>query len=169
LGRVIQPHFLPATMSDPTPPPNTTNTRPRARSRSRGPTPPPPPRNLPRCAQCAIEFGFFFNRQHHCRNCGQSVCSACSESELPVLEYDFEDPVRVCDMCKNDVLRRNAELLASSSDEDEQALPAPTHAGTKPQQRELVRARIPVSVRVCVCSCPKLMTCNPCCLLLFSV
>jgi hypothetical protein len=114
-------------MSDPTPTNNTT-ARSRARSRSRALTPPPSPKNLPRCAKCRVEFGFLWNRQHHCRNCGQSVCSSCSESEIPVLEYDFEIPVRVCDMCKDDVLTRNAELLACASDDDEPALPA--HVGT---------------------------------------
>lgn len=29
------------------------------------------------CFRCPVRFGFFI-RKHHCRNCGNIVCSTCS-------------------------------------------------------------------------------------------
>lgn len=38
-------------------------------------------------------------RQHHCRKCGEAVCSSCSSkrSTIPLMGFEFE--VRVCDSC----------------------------------------------------------------------
>lgn len=39
--------------------------------------------------------------QHHCRNCGEIFCKACSEqlAPLPNEQGQFCKPVRVCDGC----------------------------------------------------------------------
>lgn len=38
-------------------------------------------------------------RRHHCRRCGQAVCSACSKIRMPVPERGWLTDVRVCDSC----------------------------------------------------------------------
>ncbi|XP_017871345.1 PREDICTED: zinc finger FYVE domain-containing protein 1-like isoform X1 [Drosophila arizonae] len=38
-------------------------------------------------------------RRHHCRRCGQAVCSNCSKRRMPVLERGWQTDVRVCDAC----------------------------------------------------------------------
>ncbi|XP_060662655.1 zinc finger FYVE domain-containing protein 1-like isoform X2 [Drosophila nasuta] len=38
-------------------------------------------------------------RRHHCRRCGQAVCSDCSKNRMPVPERGWQTEVRVCDSC----------------------------------------------------------------------
>ncbi|XP_034490869.1 zinc finger FYVE domain-containing protein 1-like isoform X2 [Drosophila innubila] len=38
-------------------------------------------------------------RRHHCRRCGQAVCSDCSKRRMPVPERGWQTDVRVCDSC----------------------------------------------------------------------
>jgi len=38
-------------------------------------------------------------RVHHCRQCGQGVCNACSSTRRPVPHRGWDTPVRVCDDC----------------------------------------------------------------------
>lgn len=38
-------------------------------------------------------------RRHHCRRCGQAICSSCSKRRMPVLERGWQTDVRVCDAC----------------------------------------------------------------------
>ncbi|KRF82571.1 zinc finger FYVE domain-containing protein 1 isoform X4 [Drosophila virilis] len=38
-------------------------------------------------------------RRHHCRRCGQAVCSSCSKRRMPVPERGWQTDVRVCDGC----------------------------------------------------------------------
>ncbi|KAH8387037.1 hypothetical protein KR093_004220, partial [Drosophila rubida] len=38
-------------------------------------------------------------RRHHCRRCGQAVCSECSNRRMPVPERGWQTEVRVCDAC----------------------------------------------------------------------
>ncbi|XP_071249852.1 RUN and FYVE domain-containing protein 2 isoform X2 [Salvelinus alpinus] len=42
--------------------------------------------------------------QHHCRNCGEIFCNACSDNELPLPASP--KPVRVCDTCHALLLQR---------------------------------------------------------------
>jgi hypothetical protein len=49
------------------------------------------------------EFGLF-RRQHHCRNCGQSVCDSCSPATFTIPDFEPESsgvsaPMRVCTPC----------------------------------------------------------------------
>ncbi|XP_075155045.1 zinc finger FYVE domain-containing protein 1-like isoform X2 [Haematobia irritans] len=41
-------------------------------------------------------------KRHHCRRCGQGVCSECSKTRRPVPERGWMEDVRVCDACVND-------------------------------------------------------------------
>uniref|UniRef100_A0AAR5NXL0 RUN and FYVE domain-containing protein 2 n=1 Tax=Dendroctonus ponderosae TaxID=77166 RepID=A0AAR5NXL0_DENPD len=48
------------------------------------------------CKACKKEFGLT-RRKHHCRNCGDIFCNACSDNSMSL--PSFSKPVRVCDDC----------------------------------------------------------------------
>lgn len=65
-----------------------------------------PPRwtNSPNCQICTQKFGPF-KKRHHCRNCGQSICSDHSAREkMRLPHYGLYDRHRVCIVC-HDTLR----------------------------------------------------------------
>lgn len=63
------------------------------------------------CALCNNEFGAF-DQKHHCRLCGNGLCSTCSSKSKPVPERGWgETSVRVCDRC----YERSDNLSAISS------------------------------------------------------
>uniref|UniRef100_UPI00398F24DB RUN and FYVE domain-containing protein 2 n=1 Tax=Pristiophorus japonicus TaxID=55135 RepID=UPI00398F24DB len=53
-------------------------------------------RDATSCKLCEKEFSIS-TRKHHCRNCGEIFCNACSDNELPL--PSSPKPVRVCDTC----------------------------------------------------------------------
>ncbi|GLD94824.1 hypothetical protein PINS_up003449 [Pythium insidiosum] len=79
------------------------------------------------CAVCVK--GFFFHRKHHCRACGEVVCSSCAplrDLDEPVFDMN---QVRVCSKCMTDPRRQKpasdsnngrllAETLTSNDDSD---------------------------------------------------
>ncbi|CAF2499543.1 unnamed protein product [Rotaria sp. Silwood2] len=54
------------------------------------------------CLECGMKFTIT-NRRHHCRHCGRVLCKRCSVNELPIMKFNLQKPVRVCQLC-NDVL-----------------------------------------------------------------
>lgn len=63
------------------------------------------------CALCNSEFGTY-DQKHHCRLCGNGLCSTCSSKSRPVPERGWgETSVRVCDRC----YERSDSLTAISS------------------------------------------------------
>nr|XP_015222795.1 PREDICTED: rabankyrin-5 [Lepisosteus oculatus] len=50
------------------------------------------------CYECAAKFGVT-TRKHHCRHCGRLLCHKCSMKEIPIIKFDLNKPVRVCDIC----------------------------------------------------------------------
>ncbi|KAM7448598.1 hypothetical protein ABFA07_003502 [Porites harrisoni] len=50
------------------------------------------------CHMCRVKFSTF-QRQHHCRNCGQVFCQKCSSRVSIIPHYGIEREVRVCDPC----------------------------------------------------------------------
>uniref|UniRef100_A0A914H157 FYVE-type domain-containing protein n=1 Tax=Globodera rostochiensis TaxID=31243 RepID=A0A914H157_GLORO len=57
------------------------------------------------CRMCDIQFGVL-QRKHHCRNCGQIFCNACSSGRVKM--PSSAQPVRVCLNCFH--LLRNRQL-----------------------------------------------------------
>lgn len=35
----------------------------------------------------------------HSRHCGRLLCHKCSIKEIPIIKFDLNKPVRVCDIC----------------------------------------------------------------------
>uniref|UniRef100_A0A915C437 Ankyrin repeat and FYVE domain-containing protein 1 n=1 Tax=Parascaris univalens TaxID=6257 RepID=A0A915C437_PARUN len=54
------------------------------------------------CSECGAKFTLTM-RKHHCRHCGRLVCARCSDRTMPILKYDLQKAVRVCEIC-SDVL-----------------------------------------------------------------
>lgn len=66
------------------------------------------------CAVCCAVFSPDMTK-HHCRACGEGVCSECSTHTKPVPERGWTYPVRVCDHCA----RPPADQQSSQADENE--------------------------------------------------
>ncbi|KAJ7308916.1 hypothetical protein JRQ81_008193 [Phrynocephalus forsythii] len=50
------------------------------------------------CYECSAKFGVT-TRKHHCRHCGRLLCHKCSTKEIPIIKFDLNKPVRVCNIC----------------------------------------------------------------------
>lgn len=50
------------------------------------------------CLFCLFDFS---------RHCGRVLCKRCSVNELPIMKFNLQKPVRVCQLC-NDVLTLGA-------------------------------------------------------------
>ncbi|TMW67774.1 hypothetical protein Poli38472_007446 [Pythium oligandrum] len=75
-----------------------------------------PPRwtNAPNCHICSQKFGAF-RKRHHCRNCGQSICSEHSARErMKLPHYGLPDKYRVCTVCFQTLRNANQDLLQPS-------------------------------------------------------
>lgn len=57
-----------------------------------------PDQDIVQCHQCSRTFTASMSK-HHCRACGQGVCSLCSSHTRPVPSRGWDHPVRVCDTC----------------------------------------------------------------------
>ncbi|KAL7638447.1 UNVERIFIED_CONTAM: hypothetical protein RMT77_011017 [Armadillidium vulgare] len=55
------------------------------------------------CNICKKEFNIA-RRRHHCRNCGNIFCHSCSDNTMPL--PSSARPVRVCDTCHTELLKR---------------------------------------------------------------
>lgn len=55
-----------------------------------------------RCNICQVKFTYFKNR-HHCRSCGESVCSTHSNRRLPLKHIGLQTPQRVCILCYDEM------------------------------------------------------------------
>jgi len=62
-----------------------------------------PPKWIPddtsdKCMKCLTFFGFF-NRRHHCRNCGGLFCNQCCGSRCTLAHIGYQQPERTCQTC----------------------------------------------------------------------
>ncbi|XP_037090495.1 rabankyrin-5-like [Pollicipes pollicipes] len=62
------------------------------------------------CMECSTKFGIA-TRKHHCRHCGRLLCNRCSDRQLPIVKYNINKPIRVCDTC-SDVLTLGAAMFS---------------------------------------------------------
>ena len=62
----------------------------------------------PSCELCNKKFTFF-NRRHHCRNCGKIICDDCSMFHYTSKTQSKYHPHRVCKLCKYCVLSRQGK------------------------------------------------------------
>ena len=50
--------------------------------------------------QCRFKFRFLGGRsKKHCHYCGRVFCDECCEQTIPIPEFGFKAPVRVCGPC----------------------------------------------------------------------
>ncbi|KAF7283620.1 hypothetical protein GWI33_023258 [Rhynchophorus ferrugineus] len=57
-------------------------------------------KNADSCQECGKGFSITV-RTHHCRHCGRALCHKCSEQEVPIIKFNENKPVRVCQVCFN--------------------------------------------------------------------
>ncbi|XP_055699994.1 zinc finger FYVE domain-containing protein 1-like isoform X1 [Phlebotomus papatasi] len=65
------------------------------------------------CHSCSENFEMSKLPKHHCRRCGRGFCSSCSNNEMPVPERGWTEPVRVCNSCRDELLK--AEVAGKTS------------------------------------------------------
>jgi hypothetical protein len=69
------------------------------------------------CVKCAAQFSFF-NRRHHCRDCGRLFCAACTAGRRNLVTrdctYDQAEAVRVCNECLSQTTARKVARMPDS-------------------------------------------------------
>ncbi|XP_065919581.1 lateral signaling target protein 2-like [Dysidea avara] len=66
-----------------------------------------PDNSTKNCQSCTSAFTMT-RRRHHCRSCGQVVCSNCSPNTIPLSKLGYKRSVRVCTKCYIDQLSQRA-------------------------------------------------------------
>uniref|UniRef100_T1KHF8 FYVE-type domain-containing protein n=1 Tax=Tetranychus urticae TaxID=32264 RepID=T1KHF8_TETUR len=69
------------------------------------------------CMHCNSMQFTLLNRRHHCRNCGSVICASCSKSRF-LIPSQSTKPVRVCDTCKNKLIKQRLGEVTNDSDQD---------------------------------------------------
>lgn len=89
------------------------------------------------CKRCGMKFSSLslLNSQgrHHCRNCGQSFCQACSSLKIALPHFGLLQPERVCVPCYNTTVKQiavSAVAPFSTSDSTAAVTSSPTTAAS---------------------------------------
>ena len=62
------------------------------------------------CTLCFCQFTII-RRRHHCRNCGQIYCNNCSNNFMPLVQYGYVKPVRVCSPCHRQLNDQSSDQI----------------------------------------------------------
>jgi hypothetical protein len=81
------------------------------------------------CTTCKQSFTML-RRRHHCRNCGQIYCSACSSHTMHLGQFGYTKPVRVCDPCFVTITTIHAYHHSAHTDSSGNVLFQPQHSST---------------------------------------
>lgn len=104
------------------------------------------------CMQCDTKFSLI-KRRHHCRSCGQLLCSACCCMKAK-LEYMEDQEARICIQCDHILSLQDTELPnVVSSDANAARQPNPNNpmeycSVIPPHQQVSSSAATPISVMV---------------------
>ncbi|XP_055544254.1 zinc finger FYVE domain-containing protein 1-like isoform X2 [Wyeomyia smithii] len=79
------------------------------------------------CKSCICNFERLELKKHHCRNCGEGFCNACSKHKMPVIGRGWDYPVRVCNGCRDELMK-----LQRSNGTTEIVNPRVTSCNTEP-------------------------------------
>uniref|UniRef100_A0A1A9WCP7 FYVE-type domain-containing protein n=1 Tax=Glossina brevipalpis TaxID=37001 RepID=A0A1A9WCP7_9MUSC len=66
------------------------------------------------CFSCKKNFEKFGIRKHHCRGCGKGFCDACTQNRMPVPARKWNEPVRVCNDCRQQLLKHPDKIPQST-------------------------------------------------------
>jgi hypothetical protein len=76
-----------------------------------------------RCKSCHSQFSRLpMRRRHHCRNCGESICSKClSATKRPIPWFQLDKPQKVCFSCDVQVFNGVGGATSNSGSGDSSA------------------------------------------------
>lgn len=85
-----------------------------------------------RCNICQVKFTYFKNR-HHCRSCGESVCSTHSNRRMALKHIGLSSPQRVCILCYDEMREHGkpASAVVNMYATRKEPLTAKTPSGSK--------------------------------------
>lgn len=85
------------------------------------------------CHRCRVAFSLT-QRKHHCRQCGNVFCQACSSRTVSLPELGIPEPSRVCEPCHVQRIEARTQLQKSAP------LPVVPHEEEEESDPELARA-----------------------------
>merc|ERR1719253_718345 len=62
-----------------------------------------PPENVTKCQGCNASF--YLHWKHNCRKCGKVFCQSCTPHNIPIPELGYENAVRVCIKCVDQLVQ----------------------------------------------------------------
>jgi growth factor-regulated tyrosine kinase substrate len=87
--------------------------------------------------RCRTAFTFT-NRKHHCRNCGNVFCGACSSKTIPLPHLGIMDPVRVDDGCHDKLTARSRGISAPNPFDSPKPHKTPLQGSMEPRSARVV-------------------------------